>query len=161
MWQDLIRVMEGIKADYEALLKLASKKRGLLVTVQLKELEALVKEEEALAASLRSKEEERKAVLLRIAANLPGATPDTKLSKLVQLCPSPPYAHHLGSLVERLDALVKETNASTEQNELLLLSALDAVKFHLNKLGETKVDQSYGAGGKEQVSHAKRLDFQA
>lgn len=161
MWQDLIRVMRGIKADYEALLKLASKKRGLLVTVKLEELESLVREEEALAASLRGKETERQAVLLRIVANLPGAAPDTKLSKLVQLCPSPPYAKALGDLVEDLDALVAETKASTEQNELLLESALDAVQRQLNKLGETKVDQSYGAGGKEQVSHAKRLDFQA
>ncbi|BEU88775.1 hypothetical protein TAMA11512_22390 [Selenomonas sp. TAMA-11512] len=161
MWQDLIHVMQGIKRDYEALRKLASKKRALLVTVNLKELEALIKEEEALAASLRQKEEKRQAILLRIAANLPEVTPDTKLSALAQFCPSPPYAKLLGDLAEALDELVRETKASTEQNELLLVSALDAVQWHLNKIGDAKVDQSYGVGGKEQVSHAKRLDFKA
>ena len=84
--------------------------------------------------------------------------------KLVQMsyqCPDNALRERLLRLHAMLDELVKKVKQASENNEILIVAALNAVNFRLNKLGGVTVENRYGSHGQEQVSHARNLDFEA
>jgi hypothetical protein len=48
-----------------------------------------------------------------------------------------------------------------DNNQVLAQSALNAVKFHLNKLSGATINPTYGKSGSEGITHEKNFDFKA
>ena len=62
---------------------------------------------------------------------------------------------------KNLTKKVNETITLRDNNQVLAQSALNAVKYHLNKIGGATVEPTYGNSGNDIVTHKKKFDFKA
>lgn len=161
MWQDLERAMRAIAACYKELLGIGTQKHKALATMNLKALEAVVKEEERLVADIEHLEEKRREILAELARRETGITPEMKMRDLCGICPDKAEADALRKLYTELDSLTQQVKDTGTNNTLLAESALAAVTANLNRIGGVSAGNSYGAGGKESVTRRQRFDFQA
>ena len=161
MWQELLAVLQKITANYQQLLALSQKKRAVLVMVKLDALEAIVQQEQSLAAAIQQSETKRQAILHELARSDKGIRPDTKLRELYAHCPAPEIARQLQQLHNDLENVIQAVQEARDNNQILINSALSAVNYRLNQLGSSAVEPTYGAAGQEKVSHQKKFDFHA
>lgn len=161
MWRELEHAMQSIAACYKELLGIGTQKHKALATMNLKALEAVVKEEERLVAKIERLEGDRKEILTELARREEGITPDMKLRDLCRLCPDKTEAEALHRLHTELDSLTQQVKDAGTGNTLLAESALAAVTANLNRIGGVSAGSSYGAGGEESVTRKQRFDFQA
>ena len=61
------------------------------------------------------------------------------------------------SLSKSVDRAIK----IRDNNQILAQGALDAVKYHLNRLSNAAVEPTYGSKGGEIVTRQKNFDFKA
>ena len=160
MWQQLIKMVNILISEYERLLALGQKKRAILIAVDFKSLEAVLKEEQDVIASIAKSEEARKAALKKLSSDCKNISSATKMTDLYQVCP-PALTAELKECNERLGRIVQKNTEASEANKFLISAALSAVEYHLNVLGETKASPVYGATGSEQFSKSKKFDFEA
>ena len=161
MWQELIEVLTKICTVYEDLSKIGERKRDALVAVDMKGLAKILDEEQLAAAKIQNFEKKRGAVLLELSKNLKNVTPDTKATELYKNAPSVALRSKLTNLHARLTKNVERAVMLRDNNQILAQSALNAVKFHLNKLSGATVNPTYGRRGGESVAHEKKFDFKA
>ena len=161
MWQKLADVLKEITGYYQKLLQLGQKKRRILVQVDLKSLEQLLKEETRLIEAIHQAEKKRQDILVQLSRQESHIRPDTKLAELCQYSPSPAMTAVLMRLHQELDQLIADVKQAGSDNHLLVSSALSAVHYQLNRLGNASVEPAYGSGGKEMISHQKNFDFHA
>lgn len=161
MWQELLTILQNLTTCYQQLLELNKKKHTILVMVKLEELEEIVRKEQQIAGEIQQAEQGRQGVLKQLAEENPKIRPETKLRELYVCCPEPELAAKLHALHEELETLVGQVKDAGENNEILITSALSAVKYRLNQLGSSAVEPTYGAEGQEKVSHQKKFDFRA
>ena len=48
-----------------------------------------------------------------------------------------------------------------DNNQILAQGALDAVRYHLNRIGGAEVEPAYGNKGDNVITHKKNFDFKA
>lgn len=161
MWQELIEVLTKICTVYEDLGKIGERKRDALVAVDMKGLAKILDEEQLAAAKIQNLEKKRGSVLLELSKNLKNVTPDTKAMELYGKAPSVALKSKLTNLHATLTKNVERAVMLRDNNQVLAQSALNAVKFHLNKLSRATVNLTYGKGGGESVVHEKKFDFKA
>ena len=161
MWQRLASNLATIIKYYQALAELNEEKRKVLTFVDMQGLEKVVHHEEKIIADINKAEELRQQIVRELAAADVKIQPDMKLVQMSYQCPDNALRERLLRLHAMLDELVKKVKQTSENNEILIVAALNAVNFRLNKLGGVTVENRYGSHGQEQVSHARNLDFEA
>ncbi|MBQ5759248.1 MAG: flagellar export chaperone FlgN [Schwartzia sp.] len=163
MWQQLIVLLGDLTKQYDILLKLAAKKHTALVTVDFQTVDLVRKAEEKTIAAIDGLEK-RRLELLAFLADAEGSqeiSPEINRRDLYRLAPEE-VKKELLTAGNELSAKVEAVKEASDNNTLLLKSALQAVTYKLNRLSKTSVDQSYGPGGSESVTaHRKSLDFGA
>ena len=160
MWQQLTEVMKNLNMVYEQLILLGKKKRSVLVAVNFAELEQLLEKENQLVTLVEKYEQQRQNILYELSLAHKEIKKNSKMEDLYPLSP-PAVATLLRSEHQQLEAKVKTVIEVRDANKFLVTSALSAVEYHLNRLGNTTVQPSYGAGGTEQISRAKNFEFKA
>ena len=161
MWQRLASNLATIIKYYQALAELNEEKRKVLTFVDMQGLEKVVHHEEKIIADINKAEELRQQIVRELATADVKIQPDMKLVQMSYQCPDNALRERLLRLHAMLDELVKKVKQASENNEILIVAALNAVNFRLNKLGGVTVENRYGSHGQEQVSHARNLDFEA
>ena len=161
MWQRLASNLATIIKYYQALAELNEEKRKVLTFVDMQGLDRVVHHEEKIIADINKAEELRQQIVRELAAADVKIHPDMKLVQMSYQCPDNALRERLLRLHAMLDELVKKVKQASENNEILIVAALNAVNFRLNKLGGVTVENRYGSHGQEQVSHARNLDFEA
>ena len=161
MWQELAASLNELNKIYLQMVALGRKKRSALVNVDMKTLDGLLKEEEALTAKVRELEQKREKALIHLAVENRSIQKDTKMEEMIHLAPNGQLQQILAQLYRELSKNTAEARELGEGNSLLIRSAMQAVTYHLNRLGGTTVEPAYGQGGNEIVSHRKNYEFDA
>lgn len=160
MWQELAKNLAVLISNYQKLIKLNEKKHGVLILVQLSELEKIVQEEEKIVAKIHQAEKDRQGIMTQLAATQPSLQPDMQMDEVCNQCPDEGHRNTLRRLHQMLSKLVKEAQEASANNEFLISAALDAVNFKLNQLGGSTVEPAYGKQGQEIVSHSNNLNLE-
>ena len=160
-WKNLIETLNEINKAYQALIELSRKKHKALIVIDLKSIEAMNGEEARLTQKIRQLEETRQKVLIRLAVENRAIKKETKMEDLVRFAPTPQLKLLLGKLHAALTASAKTAKEMRDNNRVLIEGALSAVTYHLNRLGGTHVENTYGSAGQEVVTHARNFEFNA
>lgn len=161
MWQELIETLNELNQAYRALIALSEKKHKALIVIDLKSIEAMNGEEATLTQRIRTLETKRQKALIDLAVENRAITKDTKMKELARFAPTPNHRLLLEKLHAALDASTKRAKELAENNRVLIEGALSAVTYHLNRLGGTRVESTYGSGGQEVVSHGRNFEYDA
>lgn len=161
MWKDLVEVLGKIYLAYQDMLNLGGRKKAALIGVDMKGLEKLLEEEKILAHRVQELENKRKGILRQLMEENKAIRPDSKLVEMYAFAPSRPIENRLKELHKKLDDCIKEVQKLNSDNMVLTQGALQAVSFHLNRIGGASVDPTYGNTGRDTVSHEKKFDFKA
>lgn len=160
MWENLEKILSALVSEYQTLLALAKKKYGVLITVNLKELESILKEEDIHTKNVAALEEKRKEILIKLAGLDKSLRPDMKMTELYKAVSSPMRRNNLKKIHEELTGLVDSTINQNEINSILVHGAMQAVSTKLNQLGGATATGGYGKDG-DVVTHKKNYDFKA
>lgn len=160
MWQDLMDVLSKICVVYDNLAKIEERKRDALVGIDMEGLSKILDEENLAASKIQKLEKKRGAILQELAKNRVEINDSTKAEDFYKYAPSLAVEKRLLALHKNLSKSVERAIKIRDNNQILAQSALDAVKYHLNRLSGAAVEQTYGAGGNI-VTHQKKFDFNA
>ena len=160
LWLDLIDVLGKISLSYDDAIKLGTRKRDALVSIDMDGLSKILDEENLLTSKIQKLERKRGEVLTNLAKSEPTVNQNTKMEELFQLAPSRAIEDRLKLLHKNLSKKVDEAVKIKDNNQVLAQGALTAVNFHLNRIGGASVDPTYGKSGNS-VSYQKKFDFNA
>lgn len=160
MWEELDKILAALVSEYKILLSLAKKKHGILISVNLPELENILKEEDLHTKNIAALEEKRKMTLTKLASLDKALRPDMKMTELYEAVSDPARRKSLEKAHTELTQLVDDTVSQNEINSILVHGAMQAVSAKLNKLGGADATGGYGKGG-DVVTHKKKFDFKA
>ena len=160
MWQDLIEVLDKICNVYEKLADLGERKRIALVAVDIEGLSKILDEEQIIAAKIQKLEQQRGAILQELSKNNPAVNANTKAEDFYKTAPTSFVTQKLLNLHKKLSENVERTLKIRDNNQILAQTALDVVKFNLNRLSGAFVEPTYGNKGAI-VTHQKKLDYKA
>lgn len=160
MWQDLMDVLSKICVVYDNLAKIEERKRDALVGIDMEGLSKILDEENLAASKIQKLEKKRGAILQELAKNRVEINDSTKAEDFYKYAPSLAVEKRLLALHKNLSKSVERAIKIRDNNQILAQSALDAVKYHLNRLSGAAVEQTYGTGGNI-VTHQKKFDFNA
>ncbi|WP_303839372.1 flagellar protein FlgN [Selenomonas ruminantium] len=160
MWQDFANTLNELNKAYKALIELGKKKRNALVMVDMKTVENLLPQEEKITADIAQLEKKRQDILLQVAAHSEKLRPESKMEDILGIVPAGKMQEVLRMLYAMLQNTVKEAQEISEGNALLIRAAMNAVTFHLNRIGGAAVEPAYSRGG-EVVTHRRNFDCNA
>ena len=161
MWNELTDVFRKLNATYEAAVKLGERKHGALVMVDMESLSKILDEEQILIAKIQRLERQRGGILTKMAKQDPSITAETKMEEFIQSAPNFAIERELRDLHKALSASVAETIRLRDNNQILAQGALDAVKYHLNRLSGAAVEPTYSNKGGNMISHRKNFNYKA
>ena len=161
MWTKLVDVLGKICVVYDSLAKIGEKKRDALVTVDMESLSKVLDEEQLAAAKIQRLEKERGNILKELSKNNPAINDATKAEDFYKNAPSLAMEKRLIALHKSLSKSVDRAIKIRDNNQILAQGALDAVKYHLNRLSNAAVEPTYGSKGGEIVTRQKNFDFKA
>ena len=161
MWTKLIDVLGKICVVYDNLANIGERKRDALVTIDMEGLAKVLDEEQLAAAKIQRLEKERGNILKELAKTTPAINDATKAEDFYKNAPSLAIEKRLISLHKTLSKNVNRAVKIRDNNQILAQGALDAVKYHLNKLSNAVVEPTYGSKGGEVVTREKKFDFKA
>jgi hypothetical protein len=161
MWPKLIDLLTQLNKAYDMLHQLGQQKRGALIVIDMQQVEELNAKEGQLTTAISRLEQQRQALLLQMLAENDDLKPDMQARDMIGHCPGT-WRSSLASQYEALTKKVAEVQALSADNRVLVQAALQAVHYHLNRIGGTSVEPAYDQGGTEQGTQGHRnLDFQA
>ena len=161
MWTKLVDVLGKICVVYDNLAKIGERKRDALVTVDMEGLSKVLDEEQLAAAKIQRLEKERGNIMKELAKNNPSVNDSTKAEDFYKNAPSLAMEKRLISLHKSLSKSVDRAVKIRDNNQILAQGALDAVKYHLNRMSNAAVETTYGNKGGEVVTRQKNFDFKA
>ena len=160
MWKDLIDVLGKICTVYDDLAKIGERKHEALVKVDMDGLAKILDEEQLAAAKIQKLEKKRGSILQELSKNFKNVNADTKATEFYKNAPIT-IRSKLRNLHVTLSKNVERAVTLRDNNQVLAQSALNAVKYHLNRLGGATVNPTYGNKGGNAVTHDKKFDFKA
>ena len=160
MWQDLIEVLGKICEVYDDLSKIGERKRDALVKVDMDGLSKILDEEQLAAAKIQKLEKKRGSILKELSKNFKNVNADTKAMEFYKNAPIN-MRSKLRNLHGTLSKSVERAVTLRDNNQILAQGALNAVKYHLNRLSGATIDPTYGNTGGGGVTHEKKFDFKA
>lgn len=161
MWLELKDVFQGLASAYEKAAELGRRKHSALVGIDMKSLEKVLNEEQLIIAKIQRLENARGDILKEMAKSDPSITSETKMADFIELAPDRQLKAKLKILHKELSRQVEETVRLRDDNQILAQGALDAVKYHLNRLSSATIEPSYSNKGGNVVTHKKNFDFKA
>ena len=161
LWQDLTEVFIKLNGAYESAIAIGKRKHAALVMIDMKDLSRIIDEEQLLISKIQRLEKQRGKILSQMAQSEPSITSETKMEEFITLAPTRALEEQLRTLHRQLSANVAETIRLRDNNQILAQGALDAVNFHLNRLGGATVDQTYSNKGGTGVTYRKNFNFKA
>lgn len=161
MWLELTDVFQKLASAYESAAALGKRKHSALVGIDMKSLEQVLNEEQLLIAKIQRLEKTRGDILTEMAKSDPSITSETKMADFIELAPDRQLKSKLKILHRELSRQVEETIRLRDDNQILAQGALDAVKYHLNRLGGAAIEPAYSNKGGNVVTHRKNFDFKA
>lgn len=161
MWQNLLDVFGKLNVAYDKATELGERKHKALVTIDMDDLAKILDEEQLLTAKIQKLERQRGELLTNLSKAEPAIKVESKMEDLFNLAPSRAVEERLKNLHKNLTKKVEKTIMLRDNNQILAQSALNAVKYHLNKIGGATVEPTYGSGGNDIVTHQKKFDFKA
>lgn len=160
MWEQLIDVLSELTIVYQKLFCLSKEKRGVLIAVRMKELERIVQEEQVLLSIVVKLEQERAAVIQRLAKQHGFTVFPQKLEEILPYCDKTVLEKFLRAH-KKLKKVIADVKAYNQVNTNLTRQALEIVDYKLNVLSAASIGPTYAEKGQEQVTRAKRLDYKA
>ncbi|MBQ1855566.1 MAG: flagellar protein FlgN [Anaerovibrio sp.] len=160
MWQELAQIIATLISQYQKLQKLGEDKRTALAAVDLKGLEKIVLQEEAIIEQINNAEKKRQDVINQLAKQYVKIQPGMAMRGVWEQCTNGQMRDVLRRTHKTLEDVVKKVQAIQENNEIMISAALNVINFKLNQLGGTTVEPSYGQSGQEKISHEKNLDLE-
>lgn len=160
MWKELLQALNDLMKTYEALVKLGEKKRSALVAIDMHTLERLIAEEKTMTERIGALEVARQKALAELADRDRAITKDTKMDAVLARAPKE-YQRALSALHAGLSKKAAEAKELGDNNTILMQEALKVVQIHLNRIGGTRVEPTYGAKGGEKVTHARNFQYDA
>ena len=161
MWQNLLDVFGKINVAYDNAIELGGRKHKALVTIDMDDLAKILDEEQLLTAKIQKLEKQRGELLTNLSKAEPSIKPNSKMEDLFNLAPTRAVEERLKTLHKNLTKKVEQTITLRDNNQILAQSALNAVKYHLNRIGGAMVEPAYGNKGNDVVTHQKKFDFKA
>ena len=161
MWQNLLDVFGKINMAYESAIELGKRKHDALVGIDMDGLAKILDEEQLLTAKIQKLEKQRGELLITLSKSEPCIKPNSKMEDLFNLAPTRAVEERLKILHKDLTKKVEQTITLRDNNQILAQSALNAVRYHLNKIGGAMVEPAYGNKGNDIVTHKKNFDFKA
>lgn len=161
MWQQLVDVLGKLCTTYDGLSKLGERKRDALVGIDMDGLSKILDEEQLTAAKIQKLEKRRGEILKEISKNDMTVNENTEANDFYRKAPTLSMEKRLIELHKRLTKSVANAVKIRDNNRILAQSALDAAKFHLNRLSGAAVEPTYGRKGGDIVSHEKKFDYHA
>ena len=161
MWQNLLDILGKINVAYDKVIELEERKHGVLVEIDMEGLAKILDEEQLMTSKIQKLERQRGETLTNLSKSQPSIQPNSKMEDLFNLAPTRVIEDRLKLLHKNLTNKVNKTIQLRDNNQILAQSALNAVNYHLNKIGGATVEPTYGSGGNDIVTHKKNFDFKA
>ena len=161
LWQNLMDILGKINLAYDSAIELGERKHKALVIIDMDGLSKILDEEQLLTAKIQKLESQRGETLIELSKVEPSININTKMEELFKLAPRKAIEDRLKQLHKSLTTKVNQTINLRDNNNILAQSALNAVKYHLNKIGGATVEPTYGSKGGDIVTHKKNFDFKA
>ena len=161
IWQNLLDVFGKINIAYENAIGLGERKHKALVEINMDELAKILDEEQLLTGKIQKLERQRGEILTKLQQTEPSLKDNSKMEDLFNLAPNRAVEDRLKLLHKNLTNKVNKTIDLRNNNQLLAQSALNAVHYHLNRIGGAIVEPTYGNKGGDIVTHKKNFDFKA
>ena len=161
LWQNLLDVLGKINISYDKAIELGKRKHEALIYVNMEELAKILDEEQILTAKIQKLERLRGETLTNLSKDEPSIKIDSQSDELFKLAPTKLIEDRLKFLHKNLTKKVEQTITLRDNNQFLAQSALNAVKYHLNKIGGATVEPTYGNNGNDIVTHKKNFDYKA
>ena len=161
MWSNLLDVLGKITVSYDNAIELGERKHKALVSIDMEGLSKILDEEQLLTAKIQKLERQRGEILTNLSKMESSIQPNSKMEDLFSLAPTRAVEDRLKFLHKNLTNKVNKAIDIRNNNQILAQGALDAVKYHLNKIGGATVEPTYGSSGGDIVTHKKNFDFKA
>lgn len=159
MWQNLVDTLGKICVVYNNLAKIEERKHNALVVIDMDSLAKILDEEQLAAAKIQKLEKERGAIYKKLAGGL-NVSENIKAEDFYKYAPSLAVEKRLLQLHKQLSRAVDVAIKLRDNNQLLAQSALNAVRYHLNRLSGAS-SNNYDSSGSDIVSHNKKFEFKA
>lgn len=139
LMENLIAVLEQESSEYEGLLELSQKKKPVIVSGDLEQLQKITDDEQELVGRISHLEKKRTEVTADIANVLNRDVNTLKLTNLIDMLAARPVEQgKLAEAHDRLQAAVRGLQRINEQNRELLANTLEMVEFEMNLLQSMK-----------------------
>ncbi len=137
--ENLVSILDQECAVYEELLGLSSRKTPIIVEGNLEALAKITDEEQYVIGKIQSLEKERIKAMKDIAYVLNKDVNSLKLTDLIAVLQKRPEDQKsLAKQRDRLVAVANNVKRVNDQNQELLLSSLEMVKFEMNIIQASK-----------------------
>ena len=133
LMENLVQVLDKECTMYEELLGLSSRKTAIIISGDLKALAEITDEEQCVVAKIQRLEKERIVAMENIASVLNTDVNSLKLTDLITILEKRPVdQRNLAVQRDRLVGVVDNVRRVNGQNQELLVSSLEMVRFEMN-----------------------------
>ncbi|WP_029233446.1 flagellar protein FlgN [Butyrivibrio sp. VCB2006] len=131
--ETLVQVLDNECTMYEKLLGLSSRKTAIIVSGDLKALAEITDEEQCVIGKIQRLEKERIVAMENIASVLNKDVDSLKLTDLIEILEKRPQDQKsLATQRDRLRNVAENVRRVNGQNQELLTSSLEMVRFEMN-----------------------------
>ena len=139
LMENLVQVLDRECTLYEQLLGLSSRKTAIIVSGDLKALAEITDEEQCVVAKIQRLEKERIVAMENIASVLNTDVNSLKLTDLITILEKRPQDQkNLAVQKDRLVGVLGNVKRVNGQNQELLISSLEMVRFEMNIIQSSK-----------------------
>ena len=139
LMENLVEILDQECTMYEKLLGLSSRKTAIIVKGDLKALAEITDEEQCVIGKIQRMDKERQTAMENIASVLNTDVNSLKLTDLITILEKRPEDQkNLAKQRDRLVTVSGNVRRVNDQNQELLLSSLEMVKFEMNIIQASK-----------------------
>ena len=138
LMEDLFTALSGEKEIYEKLIPVSEKKTEILTRGDLKELEEVTQEEQALVEKATAIGKKREEVNIGVVLNRDASTLDlTTLATLLEKQPG--ERKKIAQLHDELKVIMRRLVDINEKNKNLIENSLEMIEFNMNFIQSTRM----------------------
>ena len=139
LMENLVQVLDRECTKYEQLLGLSSRKTAIIISGDLKALAEITDEEQCVIGEIQRLDKERVVAMENIASVLNMDVNSLKLTDLIGILEKRPQDQKsLATQRDRLKSVADNVRRVNGQNQELLLSSLEMVRFEMNIIQASK-----------------------
>ena len=139
LMEDLFTALSGEKEIYEKLIPVSEKKTEILTRGDLKELEEVTQEEQALVEKATAIGKKREEVIANIGVVLNRDASTLDLTTLATLLEKPGERKKIAQLHDELKVIMRRLVDINEKNKNLIENSLEMIEFNMNFIQSTRM----------------------